>query len=254
MKIEKPIHFETFGVPEGPVFLWAHGWGQDRASLMPLAKSFEKDGLHILADLPGFGQSPQPPYPCGTAEYADALAVLIGQLSDKPVIWAGHSFGCRVGLQLAARHPGLVRGLFLIAAAGLPRRRPIYKQFALKARITLYKALKALIPLGLSEDWVKAKFGSADYRNVSGIMRAVFVKVVNEDLHDIAASVSCPVRLIYGEEDRETPPEIGERLEKLIPKARLVRFEGYDHYTILSQGRHQVTAQLKDFMKDIAKS
>src|SRR5207248_3158287 len=83
---------------------------------------------------PGFGASPPPPAVWGTADYADAMAEWIATLPAGRRVWIGHSFGCRVGLQLAARHPDSVHGIVLIAAAGLPPRRSPAARMRIAAR------------------------------------------------------------------------------------------------------------------------
>ena len=153
------IHFQELGGQGRPVF-WAHGWGHRLENLLPLAQSLENSGHHWVFDFPGFGKSPLPPGDWSTAEYADALAAFVRSKTDQKIIWIGHSFGCRVGLQLAARHPELVDGLFLIAAAGLPRITNPFKKLYFKGRIKLYKFLKKLIPFGLPEQWLLKKFAS----------------------------------------------------------------------------------------------
>src|SRR5262245_26633086 len=124
---QNPIHYEISGTKDVPVLLWAHGWGQSLESFKPMASSLAPLGKHILIDFPGFGKSAPPPQSWDTGEYADAVASLIRTRVGGKVIWIGHSFGCRVGLQIAARHPELIAGLFLIAAAGLKRKRPLHK-------------------------------------------------------------------------------------------------------------------------------
>lgn len=245
------IHSESFG-NAAPRLFWGHGWGQSLQSLEPLARALEKMGTHILVDFPGFGRSPAPPTAWDTAEYADAIAEYIQSTGPGKIIWIGHSFGCRVGLQLAARHPDLIAGLFLIAGAGLPLKRPFLQKIYMKSRIALYKFLKKLIPLGLPEDWLKSKFGSRDYRNANPAMRDILVKVINEDLSAQAAQVQCPVVLIYGAKDTETPPEIGERLNTLIKNSELIILDGFDHYTILGEGRHVVTQRLNRFIQELS--
>jgi len=247
-----PFAFEEIGQPAGayaPRFVWAHGWGQSRHALKPLAEALSGQGTHLLIDFPGFGESPPPPDVWDTADYADASAEL---LASRPpaakTIWVGHSFGCRVGLQIAARHRESVSGLFLIAGAGLPRQRRLSDRIRLGARVRTFKALKRAAPvLGLDVEKLRRRFGSRDYAN-AGEMRAVLAKVVSEDLSDVARTISCPVHLVYGENDTETPPEIGERLSRLIPRAELTVLPRHDHYSVLTNGKHQVLKRLRDFV------
>ncbi len=242
------IFYEILGDASARPFLWGHGWGHSRENLMPLAAALEKSGRHFVLDFPGFGKSPPPPEAWDTAAYADAVAEFIKGQSLPPVIWVGHSFGGRVGLQLASRHPDLVAGLFLVAAAGLKPKKPLLKKLYFKARILIFKCLKKLIPLGLSEKWLMGKFGSPDYRKTSGVIRQIFIKAVNEDLTDVAKGVRCPVYFVYGENDTETPPEIGKRFRALIPGSEVLILNGQDHYSVLSSGRHPVIGTLNKFV------
>jgi pimeloyl-ACP methyl ester carboxylesterase len=251
---DAPTAWQSVGAAVGTAplhFIWAHGWGQDHRAFLPLATALERRGTHSLVDFPGFGDSPPPPAAWSTADYADAMADWLSTLPRAKRIWIGHSFGCRVGLQLAARHADAIDGLFLVAAAGLQRTRTPLQQLKIKMRVTAYKSLKFLPQLGIDTTALRAKFGSADYRN-AGAMRPILVKVVQEDLTDVARAVRCPVQLVYGELDDETPPEIGQRLAKLVPNAAVSVLPRFDHYTILTTGAHQVQHQLEKFVSGIA--
>ena len=251
---DAPTAWQSVGAAVGTAplhFIWAHGWGQDHRAFLPLATALERRGTHSLVDFPGFGDSPPPPAAWSTADYADAMADWLSTLPRAKRIWIGHSFGCRVGLQLAARHADAIDGLFLVAAAGLQRTRTPLQQLKIKMRVTAYKSLKFLPQLGIDTTALRAKFGSADYRN-AGPMRPILVKVVQEDLTDVARAVRCPVQLVYGEFDDETPPEIGQRLAKLVPNAAVSVLPRFDHYTILTSGAHQVQHQLEKFVSGIA--
>ncbi len=241
--------YETLGNREGPVLVWAHGWGLDHKSLMALASSLEREGYHILIDLPGFGDSPEPPEIWEVADYADAVAEWLRQQSFKKIIWVSHSFGGRIGIQMAARHPDLVAGLFSIASAGLRPKRNPYQKLKLHTRIWMFKLTRKFFGEKLATQY----FSNVDYSNTSGVMRPIFVKAVNKDLGEEAATITCPVKLVYGTEDTEAPPSIGERLEKIIPNAEMVHLEGQDHYTILDSGRHQVAHLLKKFIEETGK-
>ena len=231
--------------------IWAHGWGQDHRAFLPMAQAMQGRGAQILLDFPGFGASPRPSETWGTADYADAAAAFLKALPRARRIWVGHSFGCRVGLQLAARHPDAVDGLFLIAAAGLPRPRPLVQRMRIKARLWTFKLLKSLPKFGIDTSAARTRFGSADYRN-AGEMRPIFVKTVGENLTDVAKAVPVPVQLVYGGQDDDTPPAVGEQFARLIPEGALTVIPRFDHHTILTEGAHQVQHQLGRFIARIA--
>uniref|UniRef100_B8DLD5 Alpha/beta hydrolase fold protein n=1 Tax=Nitratidesulfovibrio vulgaris (strain DSM 19637 / Miyazaki F) TaxID=883 RepID=B8DLD5_NITV9 len=233
-----------------PQIIWAHGWMHTHANLLPLANTCTHGCDNYLLDMPGFGRSGMPPATWGTQDYADHAAAWLRTLPRGRRIWVGHSFGCRVGLQLAARHPDLLDGLFLMAAAGLPRRRTPTERFTRGCRIAAFKTLKHLNWLGFGAERVRRFFGSADYAN-AGPLRPVFVSVVNENLSDVAARVACPVHLLYGENDTETPPSMGQDFARLLPHAHLQVLPRFGHLDILTAGGHQAVYALDTFCEEI---
>lgn len=227
--------------------IWAHGWGQSGQSFMHLARALGRDCASTVLDLPGFGAASEPPSHWGTADYADAIAQWLGGLPPRRRIWVGHSFGCRVGIQLAGRNPGLIDGAILIAAAGLQRHRTFWQAVSLKARIYAFKFGKLIVRTEAGRQRLYARFGSTDARN-AGSMRTVFTRTVNEDLSSVASSVTCRTLLLYGSDDQDTPPEIGARLRRLIPNSELLVLTGFDHHTILTTGRHQIINEIRKFI------
>lgn len=228
------VAYTLLGKTNGTSFVWAHGWGHTHTDFIPLVRSLEGLGCHALLDLPGFGQSPTPLYPCGTADYGEAIAPLLSE----PVVWIGHSFGAKVGLMMAARYPHLIKALVMIASPGLPRRRRLW----IKVKIAAFKAAKRLFP-----DTAGWWFGSPDYKN-AGVLRPTFVRIVNENMTEEAKVVQCPTLLLYGAKDTDTPPELGQRLCALIPGARIEVIPHLDHSTILTKGQHIIAARIKDFI------
>jgi pimeloyl-ACP methyl ester carboxylesterase len=236
----------------GLLFVWAHGWGQDGRAFDGIVSSLSSVGSHLILDLPGFGRAEIPPSDWGTADYADAAAKLIEpRRGHGKIIWVGHSFGGRVGIQLAARHPDLLDALVLVASAGLPRKRSPIEFARFKTRVYAFKTLKRIAPyLGISVDSLRQYFGSADYKS-AGPMRSILMKVIRENLSDVAAKVQCPTLLIYGEKDSETPPEIGERLSALIRGSELKILPDQDHYSLLGAGRHVVSKRIMEFVSKL---
>jgi pimeloyl-ACP methyl ester carboxylesterase len=228
--------------------VWAHGWGQSAAALVPLAETLKPFASSSLVDFPGFGKSSNPPESWGTAEYADFIAEWMEGLPASRRIWIGHSFGGRVGIQLAARHPKLVSGMVLIAAAGLPRRRTLTEGLRFQLRKTAFKTARRFVRDGPQLDALRQRFGSSDYRSARA-MRPILTRVVSEDLSEQAKAVQCPTLLVYGTSDTETPPEMGERYKTLIPNSELALLTGFDHLSVLSEGRHQLVLRIRRFLE-----
>jgi pimeloyl-ACP methyl ester carboxylesterase len=81
-----------------PWVLALHGWRRDHHDWDEVL-----EGLDAVAlDLPGHGVAPEPPEPWSTRQYADWVAPVLRDLAGGPVVVAGHSFGARVAVQLAA--------------------------------------------------------------------------------------------------------------------------------------------------------
>jgi pimeloyl-ACP methyl ester carboxylesterase len=233
-----------------PNLVWGHGWNQSGLALLPLAESLARSASSSLIDFPGFGRSPVPPGVWGTADYADAIAAWLGSLPPRRRVWVGHSFGCRIGIQIAARHPGLLSGMVLMAAAGLPRHRTNTERLRLYWRRRVFEIAKLVVSEGPGRDRLRTRFGSVDYQAAAS-MRPILVRVVNENLALIATKVDCPVLFIYGAEDRDTPPQMGRQFQSLIPRAQLVVLDGFDHLGLLHEGRHQAVQLIHRFLKGL---
>ena len=107
------------------------------------------------------------------------------------------------------------------------------------------KFVKKFFPDALEN--LRKKNGSADYNAASPIMRQTLVKVVNEDLQHLMPNVTAPTLLIWGTLDDATPLSDAKIMEKLMPEAGLVTFEGAGHYSFLER-RDQFLRVLASFM------
>ena len=225
-----------------------HGWGQSHKIFLPFADFLKLVTSTLLIDFPGFGDSPHISDWWGTQEYSDFIAAWVKTLPPcKKRIWVGFSFGARIGIQLAANYPDLFQGLFLVAAPGLPSRRSLFKQIIIQSKIASYKILKHIIPPRY-HDWLKNKFGSSDYKN-AGILRSVLVKVISEDLTDVAKKIKCPVHLIYGANETDVDLAVGKTYKKIIPNATLTVLPRYTHHDILSNGKDRLMQLLNKFIE-----
>lgn len=231
-----------------PVFIWAHGWGQSHTALEPLAKDLADIGTHYVIDFPGFGESPLPKDVWAATDYTDYLKAFIKSLNVDSVIWVCHSFGSRIGLRIAATSD-MISQLVIIGGHGIPLKRPLWKRIKMFISVRTFKFMKLFVRTEKQLESLRAKFGSPDYRN-AGAIRPIFMKIIQDDVSDIASNVKCPAALFYGAEDRETPPEMGARLAKLIPNAVYECWPRYDHYSILQEGKHQLLSRIQKIVKE----
>jgi pimeloyl-ACP methyl ester carboxylesterase len=64
-------------------------------------------------------------------------------------------------------------------------------------------------------------------------LRAILVKVVNEDLTELLPRVAAPTLLVWGGADDAVPLSHARRMAGLIPDAGLVTFDGAGHFAYL---------------------
>lgn len=219
---------------KGKTVLLLHGWGQNMQMMSFIADFLKPHFIVYNFDLPGFGQSDEPTRAYSVEDYADLLYEFVTKKKiDNPII-IGHSFGCRIAIRYAYKHP--VHKMVLTGAAGIKDKRGVDYYF----RVYTYKLGKKILSLKAFEKY-KEKFmknaGSEDYRNTSGIMRQTFLKVVNDDVKDILPEINVETLLVFGENDEATPVSKGKMMEKLMPNAALVIFENDDHYAYINEAQ-----------------
>lgn len=232
----------------GQDVLLLHGWGQNK-EMMDAIFEHLKDTFHVVSiDFPGFGQSENPKEPWGVPEYRAYLENFIQQRNIQNPILIGHSFGCRVAIRYAAIHQDGVKKMVLTGAAGIrPKRGLDYH-----VRTTAYKTGKWFLKVtGQKEklEELQKNAGSEDYRNAQGVMRATFVKVVNDDVTPILKDVVCPVLLVWGDQDTAAPIWMGKVMEKEMKDCGMAVFEGDDHWAYWHQAA-RFNAVLDVFLKE----
>lgn len=244
----KGVHTAQTILGEGAPILMLHGWGANMRLMLPLAQRLTLLTYQVyILDLPGFGQTQPPPAAWGVVDYANFVLSYLDCHALDQVHLVGHSFGGRLGLVLGAEHPERIIKMALADSAGV-RPKPSTQRHL---RLNTYKfALNVLGKIGMGTQadqlraWYSNRYGSADYKAATGVMRETFVKVVNEDLLPYAARVRVPTLLLWGDQDEDTPLWQGQLLEKTIPDAGLVVFEGAGHYSYLD--RLNETVQIVD--------
>lgn len=212
------MYFQKIGNGRPTIFL--HGWGCDGSIFRTVAEKLPNNKCYLV-DFNGFGKSPLPPKTgWGVEDYAAALAIFFKQHNLKDVLIVAHSFGCRIAMVLAAKYPLFVDKMLLVAPAGC--RRFSFKRWC---KVRKYKLVKFLCRMQLCHN-VSAHYGSVDYNACEDEMKNTFVKVVNQDLSRFAKQIKCPVLIVNGRDDSETPLSSAKKLHKLISNSELTEIDG----------------------------
>lgn len=234
---------------EGYPVILMHGWGCNHTTVASIERLLAPHFKVYNLDFPGFGGSSTPPAVWGVEEYTRLLEDFVKAESIECPILIGHSFGGRVSILYASRNA--THKVILVDAAGVKPRRPL-KYYV---KVYSFKLWKRLLPLVVgrkrADETIEAyrrKSGSADYNALTGMMRNILVKVVNEDLKAVMPRIACPVLLIWGKNDTATPLRDARTMERLIPDAGLVAFDDAGHYSFLDKP-YEFNAVVQNFLQ-----
>lgn len=197
--------------------LFLHGYLSSKEAFTAQINYFAKFYRVTAIDFIGFGQSGALQTPFSVGDYAIWLKEVLSRLGvERPHVIA-HSFGCRVAVKLASIDPTAFDKLVLTGPAGIILRRGV--KYRLKVKI--YRFVKRFAP-----KFAEKRFGSAEYRTLSVVMKESYKKIVNEDLRACAKEVKNKVLLIVGEKDTTTPLAEAEIYLSAFPSATLKQMHG----------------------------
>lgn len=235
----------TYTIGEGKPLIMLHGWGSSSAVMIPLAQKLSANQTCVLLDLPGFGETPEPPMAWSIADYADMVETFLNEsYPGTEADFLVHSFGGRVLLKLLSRPDQDVRigKIIITGGAGLKPRRSL-KFHIKRLSAKLLKMPIKLVPPSrrdaamnkLRETSLWKSLGSSDYRQLSGVMRETFVKSVTEFFDDRLQDIDEEILLLWGKDDAVTPMDQAQRLEKGLKNSALVEIDDAGHYAFLDQ-------------------
>ncbi len=224
-------------IGKGKDIIFLHGWGGNLNSFSSVANALSKNYRCTLIDFYGFGETKHPNHPLSLNDYANEVEQIIRYYNMEDVILVGHSFGGRVAI-LIASYSTRISGILLCDSAGIKPHRTIKYYY----KVAKYKLAKSM-------NMHVQNTGSSDYNELSGAMRATFVKVVNFNLKPILNKITVPTLIVWGELDQETPLYMAHTLHKYISGSKLNILEGAGHYSYLDC-YNQFVGLLKEFLID----
>ncbi len=217
---------------EGPtnaqVALLIHGWSSSWFALSPFLPLLSRRFSCIAVDLPGYGHSPALSKPPTIEGYADLLAGLIREVTDRPVVLVGHSMGGMISLTMALRHPILVERMVLLCPTISGRLsthiNTMVKPITMLERFSITNKLTAMLEPHLLNvtDWVmkpasfaeRSAISEQDYKRLradarrpgQGKVRAeCFWAMRAGDLSGTLGQIEAPALILWGAEDNTVP-------------------------------------------------
>lgn len=235
---------------EGSPILILHGWGASIDTVRPIINILNNRYKVYALDLPGFGSSSEPKEAIDSFQYAEIVREFLKEMNIEKATFIGHSFGGKLSIILSSKYPDLFDKLVLIDSAGLiPKRGLKYytKVYSFKTLKFIYRKMFFWIKNEKRMENFYKKFGSDDYRDSSGVMRQILVKVVNENLRPLLKDIKASTLIIWGDQDDATPVYMAHIMESEIKDSGLVVFEGAGHYAYLDQ-YNRFTAVINAFL------
>lgn len=240
----------------GPVVLLLHGVG---GSLELWSEQYVEANQHvrlIALDLPGHGLSDFGDHPFTIKSFAVFVWKFADALALSRVHLVGNSLGGAICLQMLVQQPKRVQTVFLAAAANLGRECPV--PFRLMTLPVLGALMSRAGPMAVTQQIqaiLDPSFTVTDeLRNTieRNVMRpgaqAAFLTNVRQmtdlggqraalvaDARTALASVSVPMLMLHGRQDRVIPFVHSELAHKLAPRSRLQILDNCGHTPQLEQ-------------------
>jgi pimeloyl-[acyl-carrier protein] methyl ester esterase len=231
---------------QGAALLLLHGWGMESRVFAGWRPFLEKHFTCISYDLPGHGRSPCTADGMQWAYVLEQLTDMLRREVEAPIL-LGWSLGGLLALGLGLTQPALLKGLVLMASSPSFRQRPDWtagipaatlEDFGQRLHNDTQGTRKRFLALQVLGDpqGRRALEGMTNWPSPDPACLADGLILLQEvDLRDRLDSLSMPVQLIHGAQDRIVPPEASFYLQQHLPGSHLNVLEKAGHAPFLSQ-------------------
>jgi pimeloyl-ACP methyl ester carboxylesterase len=205
----------------------------------------------IVLEMPGFGFSiPRAELQFGFTETNDLIARALRELVGGPCLLAFPCVSAYCAIDIAARHPDLVRGLVVIQAPSWPeqlRWRHARDSSGVLMKPVIGQLMLRILRRRIPAMWFSAAVGhrerlqnlveTADVALANGAcfcLASVFQRYMSDEVPPLGP-VRCPSLIVWGEADRSHRRTDKQSTLRLLPDAELVRFSEAGHFPELEE-------------------
>ena len=174
----------------------------------------------------------------------DAWALVADLPTEARLTVCGFSMGGYVAIELLARHDHRVQALALVdssAAIETADTLPLREKTIGALERNFARTVEGIIPFSLHPNslantpWVDGMRRMMHEVGAATAIRQTRAVMARADHRAMLASLTQPVLVVCGREDKVTPPPLSQELADLIPQAQLVWFDEAGHQTPLEQ-------------------
>ena len=235
---------------EKPSILLMHGSGLTHIVWSLHEQFYASQGFNVLSvDLPGHGNSEGPSLK-SIEEISDWVKSIMNVLSIKKLIIIGHSQGCLVGIDFAARYSKLINCLVLVAGF---YKMPVNQDLINYAEAGDEKAVLLMMKWGYEGS--KAFIGGNPVKkiiNSSREIREVLAVDLNacknyKDGKESLEKINCPTLCIFGDLDKMVPLEVGNKMASMIKNSEKKVINNCGHMIIFEKA-FEMRKIVKEFL------
>jgi pimeloyl-ACP methyl ester carboxylesterase len=196
---------------DGPPLVCLHGAGGLRLSR---AHELLADRHRVIAfEAPGFGGSPVNDRSQSMMELAATMGAAINALNlERFSLW-GISFGGKLALSLAVRAPERLEALVLAAPAAIRRG---------SGRLPPASQLTDLLHAHPERRLDKSPLAPDVHAKQRQLVERLIGPPRDAELEEAMRELDVPTLVLFGTEDRLTPPELGRHYREILPSCHFV--------------------------------
>jgi pimeloyl-ACP methyl ester carboxylesterase len=247
------MHYLVEGPESGAPVVLIHGLGGQAEDWRNLAPALARAGFRVyMPDLPGFGRSEWPAgFSYSVRDQAHMVAGFMDAMHLSRVDLGGWSMGGWIVQLVAGEIPSRIQHLMLFDSAGLRFNPDWNTQLFTPDSAGQIAQLDALlmpnppsVPGFVARDILRVS-----HRQGWVIQRAMASMLTGQDTTDaLLPTLTMPVLIVWGSEDRITPLNQGQAMLKLLPHAELDSVAGCGHLAPL-QCAPQIAPTVLDFVE-----
>ncbi|MFA3790886.1 alpha/beta fold hydrolase [Aliiglaciecola sp. SL4] len=241
------IHLRDEGPKNDPLpIVLLHGTSASLHTWEGWTQTLKSQRRVIRFDLPGFGLTgPNPQNDYSIEQYSRTVIDVMDNLGVERFVLAGNSLGGYISWATAVIYPQRVEKLILVDASGYPyQSTSVPLAFTISQKPLLKFLIGDMLPRSLVVKSVKNVYG--DPRKVTPelvdryyqlttregnrqALEARFAQTQSNDLINRIPEIKQPTLIIWGQEDRLIPVNLGRRFQEEIENSELVIFATLGH-------------------------